>query len=162
MQLPVFAFRLIGRFSTTHLDRWLHPLLYRATGGRGIVGRFLGAEMLLLTTTGRHSGLRRTVALFAFAVAQPAGSRAVIGSRGGSREIPAWYRNLQARPEASIQVHRDVVTVRSREAVGDEYETIFESAAAVYPGFRLYRAEARRPIPIVVLEPVTPMAPRMS
>ena len=89
MPLPTVAYRLIGRFSTSRFDRWLHPLLYRATAGRGIVGRALGAEMLLLTTVGRRSGRHRSVALFGFPVAEPRGSWAVIGSRGGSREIPA-------------------------------------------------------------------------
>ena len=59
--LPTLAYRLIGRFSTSRLDRWLHPLLYRASGGRGIIGRVLGSEMLLLTTSGRRSGRPRSV-----------------------------------------------------------------------------------------------------
>jgi deazaflavin-dependent oxidoreductase (nitroreductase family) len=154
MPLPTLAYRLIGRFSVSRLDRWLHPLLYRATGGRGIVGRVLGSEMLLLTTTGRRSGAPRTVALFAFPVAGPAGSWAVIGSRGGSRRIPAWYRNLGALREATIQVRGARTSVHPREVFGPEYEAIFEGAATAYPGYRLYRAEAPYHIPIVVLEPV--------
>jgi len=153
MPLPYSAYRLIGWFSTTRLDRWLHPLLYRVTGGRGIVGRALGAEMLLLTTVGRRSGRPRTVALFAFRVAAPEGSWAVIGSRGGSREIPAWYRNVAASPAATIQVGGTVTPVRAREVFREEYETIFERAATAYPGYRLYRAESPHHIPIVVLEP---------
>ena len=153
MPLPAVAYRLIGRFSVTRLDRWLHPLLYRLTGGRGILGRILGSEMLLLTTTGRRSGEPRTVALFGFPVAMPAGSWAVVGSRGGSRRIPAWCRNLQAVPDATIQVGSRVEAVRAREAFGAEYEAIFERAASVYQGFRLYRAESPHHIPILVLEP---------
>ena len=153
MPLPTVAYRLIGRFSTTRFDRWLHPLLYRLTRGRGIVGRALGADMLLLTTVGRRSGRLRTVALFAFPLGASPGAWAVIGSRGGSREIPAWYRNLEASPEATIQVGASVTPVRAREAFGAEYEAIFEGAAAVYPGYRLYRAEAPHHVPIVVLEP---------
>lgn len=159
MPLPTVAYRLIGRFSTSRFDRWLHPLLYRAFAGRGVLGRILGSEMLLLTTTGRRSGRPRTVALFAFPVAEPPGSWAVIGSRGGSREIPAWYRNLAARPEASIQVHRIAAPVRAREVSGAEYEAIFERATTAYAGYRLYRQESPHHIPIVVLEPAPGMAP---
>lgn len=155
--LPTLAYRLIGRFSTSRLDRWLHPILYRAIGGRGIVGHALGSEMLLLTTTGRRSGRPRSVVLFGFRVAGPPAAWAVIGSRGGSGRIPAWYRNLETDPSATLQVRDRASAVRAREVSGDEYEAIFEQAAGIYPGYRLYRAEARQRIPIVVLEP--PVAP---
>ena len=151
--LPSLAYRLIGRFSTSRFDRWLHPLLYRASGGRGIVGHALGAEMVLLTTMGRRSGRPRSVVLFGFRVDGPPGSWAVIGSRGGSGRIPAWYRNLGAHPEASLQVRDARTRVRARTVEGPDYEAIFERAAATYPGYRLYRSTARQPIPIVVLEP---------
>jgi deazaflavin-dependent oxidoreductase (nitroreductase family) len=158
MALPTVAYRLIGRISTSRFDRRLHPVLYRLTGGRGIIGRILGCEMVLLTTTGRRSGRPRTVALFAFRVADTPvpGSWAVVGSRGGSKIIPAWYRNLEASPGAALQVRDRSAAVRAREAAGDEYERIFEQAARGYPGYRLYRAESPVHIPIVVLEPVVP------
>jgi deazaflavin-dependent oxidoreductase (nitroreductase family) len=153
MPLPAIAYRLIGRFSVTRFDRALHPFLYRRVGGRGILGRFLGCEMVLLTTIGRRSGEPRTVALFAFPVSQPPGTWAIVASRGGSRAIPAWYRNLDASPDATLQVHARVRPVRAREVFGQEYESIFEAAARAYPGYRVYRAEAPHHIPIVVLEP---------
>jgi deazaflavin-dependent oxidoreductase (nitroreductase family) len=148
--LPDIAYRLIGRFSVSRFDRFLHPLLYRRTSGRGITGRVLGAEMLLLTTHGRRTGEPRTVALFAFA---RDGGWVVIGSRGGTREIPAWYRNLEARREATIQVRGQTLEVRARDLEGVAYEAAFEQAAAAYPGYRLYRRESPLHIPIVLLEP---------
>lgn len=158
MPLPALAYRLFGRFSVTKLDQVLHPFLYRLTGGRGILGRSLGCETLLLTTTGRVSGEARTVALYAWpvgpAVGSPAGSWAVIGTRGGSRKVPAWYRNLVATPTAIVQVRAHRFAARPRELVGPAFEAVFEQAASVYPGYRLYRAEAPQHVPIVVLEPV--------
>lgn len=153
MPLSDLAYRLIGRFSVSRLGRWLHPPLYRRTGGRGVLGRILGCQMLLLTTTGRRSGEPRTVALFAFPIGSPPGSWAVIGSRGGSGEVPSWYRNLQAVPDATIQVGGHHAAVRSREVFDATYDAIFEHAARIYPGFRLYRAEATHHVPIVILEP---------
>jgi len=153
MPLPTFAYRLIGRFSVTRFTQVLHPLLYRWTGGRGVLGRVLGSEMLILTTTGRRSGREREVALFCFPVAEPEGSWAVIGSRGGSRDLPGWYHNLRADPRASIRFRGLRGPVRPREVFGDEYEAIFAAAAATYPGYRVYRAEATHHIPIIVLEP---------
>ena len=154
--LPEFAYRLIGRFSVSRFDRVLHPFLYRLTRGRGITGRVLGAEMLLLTTRGRRSGRTRTVALFAFA---RDGGWVVIGSRGGSREIPAWYSNLEARREATIQLHGRTIAVTARDLDGDDYEAAFEQAATAYPGYRLYRRNSPIRIPVVLLEPAGPPAP---
>jgi deazaflavin-dependent oxidoreductase (nitroreductase family) len=155
MPLPTLAYRLIGRFSTTRFAQVVHPILYRLTGGAGIFGRSLGARTILLTTTGRRSGKARTVPIYGYPQERPEGPRAwaVIGSRGGSREIPAWFRNIQERPEVTVQVHRVIVPSRAREAVGEEYEAIFAQAAAVYPGYHLYRRESPIHIPIVVLEP---------
>jgi deazaflavin-dependent oxidoreductase (nitroreductase family) len=155
MSLPTLAYRCIGRFSVSRFDRVVHPILYRLAGGRGVLGRVLGCEMVLLTTSGRRSGRPRTVALFGFQFADGpmTASWAVVGSRGGSKVIPAWYRNLEASPAATLQVHGRSFGVRAREVVGDEYERVFEIAARGFPGFRLYRAESPIHIPIVVLEP---------
>lgn len=153
MLLPAAVYRLIGWFSVTRFDRVLHPLLYRWSGGRGILGRVLGCEMVLLTTIGRRTGRPRSVALFAFAVAEPAGSWAVVGSRGGSDRIPAWCRNLGARPAALLQVHGRTFPIRAREVLGEEYKARFEQAASAFPGYRVYRARATQHIPILILEP---------
>lgn len=153
MSLPAAAYRLIGWFSVTRFDRVLHPLLYRWSGGRGILGRVLGCEMVLLTAIGRRTGKPRTVALFAFVVTEPEGSWAVVGSRGGSDRTPAWYRNLDARPAALLQVYGRTFAVRAREVTGEEYEARFEQAASAFPGYRVYRARAKHHIPILVLEP---------
>ena len=150
MALPDVAYRLIGWFSTTRFDRALHPWLYRRSGGRGITGRVLAADNILLTTTGRRSGRPRTVALFAF---DDAGRWVVIGSRGGSGRVPDWALNLQASPAASIQVGRRTALAVTRELAGDEYEAAFELAASRYPGYRLYRRNVRHHIPIFRLEP---------
>jgi len=146
--LPEIAYRLIGRFSVTRFDRALHPVLYRLAGGRGVLGRVLGGEVILVTTTGRRSGRPRTVALFGW---REPGGWAVIASRGGSRTIPSWYRNLAADPDVVVQAGGAKFAARARELAGSDYEAAFERAAAVYPGYRLYRRESPVPIPIVLL-----------
>ena len=150
MALPDLAYRLIGRFSTTRFDRALHPLLHRLSGGRWITGRVLGSNSILLTATGRSSGRPRTVALFAFS---SDGGWIVVGSRGGSGRVPDWAHNLLATPAATIRVRDRSMRVVARELAGDAYEAAFELAAASYPGYRLYRRNARHHIPIFRLEP---------
>jgi deazaflavin-dependent oxidoreductase (nitroreductase family) len=150
MALPDAAYRLIGWFSTTRFDRVLHPFLYRLSGGRWITGRVLGADNILLTTTGRRSGRPRTVALFAF---HAGGRWHVIASRGGSGRVPDWALNLIASPAAVVQVRRRTARVTAVELEGDAYEAAFELAASRYAGYRLYRRNARHHIPIFRLEP---------
>ena len=156
MALPDVAYRAIGWFSTTRFDRVVHPILYRRFRARGVLGRVLGSEMLLLTTTGRRSGRPRTVALFGF---RDGDGWFVVGSRGGSRKLPAWYLNLAAEPDASAQVRDRQISVRARELQGDEYEAAFELAAHAYPGYRVYRRRSPIHIPILRLEP-RPVVPR--
>ncbi len=150
MALPDVAYRLIGWFSTTRFNRVVHAYLYRASRGRGITGRVLGSDSILLTATGRTSGLPRTVALFAFPTD---GGRIVVGSRGGSGRVPDWAHNLLAEPRAAVRFRAESMPVVARELAGDEYEAAFEVAAAAYPGYRLYRRNARHHIPIFRLEP---------
>jgi F420H(2)-dependent quinone reductase len=147
--LPEIAYRVIGRFSVTRFDRVLHPILYRLSGGRSILGRVLGGEVILVTTKGRLSGRPRTVALFGW---REAGGWAVIASRGGSRTIPSWYRNLAAEPDVLVQAGGAKFAAKARELRDSDYEAAFERAAAVYPGYRLYRRESPVHIPIVLLE----------
>jgi deazaflavin-dependent oxidoreductase (nitroreductase family) len=150
MALPDLAYRLIGWFSTTRFDRFLHPRLYRATDGRGLTSRVLGADQVLLTAKGRRSGIDRTVALFAF---ERDGGWIVVGSRGGSGRVPDWALNLLVNPGATIRTPAGEVRVVARELLDDAYEAAFELAATSYPGYRLYRRNARHHIPIFRLEP---------
>lgn len=144
-------FWLVGRAGTNRLSRWLHPILYRWTGGAGWLGRSLGNLTVLLTTTGRHSGRPRTTAMWAY----PHGEALVlVASYGGSHRTPAWVLNLRARPEATVQVRREVRIVRAREAQGDEYDLLWHRVVAAYPGYEAYLAWAHRVIPLVVLDPV--------
>lgn len=153
MALPDLAYQLIGWFSTTRLDRVLHPFLYRVTGGRGVAGRVLGSDQILLTTTGRRTSSPRTVALFAFATDD---GWIVVASRGGSGRVPDWAHNLRANRRSRLRVGDREAPAFGRELAGDEYEAAFELAASSYPGYRLYRRTARHHIPIFRLEPAPP------
>jgi hypothetical protein len=69
---------------------WLHVTLYRLTNGR-IGGRFIaGSPILLLTTTGRKSGKRRTRPL---AYVRDDDRYVLCASNGGSPRHPGWYHN---------------------------------------------------------------------
>jgi deazaflavin-dependent oxidoreductase (nitroreductase family) len=128
----------------------LHIACYRATGG--VIGHRLGPlPNALLTTTGRRSGKPRTTAL---TYIQVDGLLAVVASNFGSRVAPQWYRNLEERPEAMVQLQRRRWPVRARLATPDERERVWSAALMIWPAWAGYAERARREIPIVALEPV--------
>jgi hypothetical protein len=77
----------------------VHVWLYRTLGGRNVGRNPLGSPLLLLTTTGRHSGQPRTVMLAHVRIGDDV---MVTGSNGGNPKLPAWAHNLRAHPQAEV------------------------------------------------------------
>jgi len=127
-----------------------HTFVYRATGGR--LGHTAPGmpQTLLLDHVGAKSGTLRTSPLV---YAEDGRNLVLIASKGGYPQHPAWYHNLRANPETSVQVGRERRAVRARVATPDERARLWALALAVYPGYDGYQARTERQIPIVVLEP---------
>ena len=126
----------------------LHRFWYRVSGGR-IGAKLSGLPMLELTTTGRKTGQARSVMLMY--LADPRGY-IVIASNAGSTDDPAWWRNLQSRPSASVRTGRAARDVRMRLLDGAERADAWDRAVAAYPGYATYATTAGRTIPVVLLE----------
>ena len=125
-----------------------HVRAYRDSGGEhGYHWR--GTTILLLTTTGRRSGDARTTPLIH---RTDGGHWVVVASKGGTPENPAWYENLRADPNATIQVMDEEIPVRASTAEGEERARLWSLMAEVWPGYDDYQAKTEREIPIVVLE----------
>jgi deazaflavin-dependent oxidoreductase (nitroreductase family) len=121
---------------------------FRANDGR-VGGPFQGAPMVLLHTTGARSGQERITPL----VYRPVnGDIAVFASKGGSPDHPAWYLNLVAKPEVTVEVGGETYPVTARVAEGDERERIWEEQKRAMPNFAEYEQKTTRVIPVVVLE----------
>lgn len=128
----------------------LHIACYRATGG--VIGHRIGPlPNVLLTTTGRRSGKPHTTVLTYIAVDE---LLAVVASNFGSRTAPHWYRNLEARPEATVQLKSRRWTVRARPTTPEERERVWPAALVIWPAWAGYAERAQREIPIVALEPI--------
>jgi len=125
-----------------------HVRVYRETGGaHGYHWR--GTEILLLTTTGRRSGEPRTTPL----IHRTDGGRwVIVASKGGAPEDPAWFSNMQADPDATIQVLAEEIPVRMSVAEGEERERLWKLMTEVWPAYDEYQAKTDRTIPIVVLD----------
>jgi deazaflavin-dependent oxidoreductase (nitroreductase family) len=127
----------------------VHVALYRASGGR-IGGRFKAAPVLLLTTTGRKTGKRRTTPLL---YAEDAGRYVIIASVGGAPKHPGWYLNLGGNADATIQVGSREFAVRAETASPDERARLWTLMARMYSGYDAYQAKTSREIPVVILTP---------
>ena len=121
---------------------------FRANEGR-VGGPFAGRPMLLLTTTGAKSGQPRTSPL----VYTTDGDRlVVIASKGGAPTNPAWYHNLLANPDVTLEVGTERFPARATVATGQERERLFAAQAALMPGFADYQRKTTRQLPVITFE----------
>jgi deazaflavin-dependent oxidoreductase (nitroreductase family) len=131
----------------------VHVALYRRTGGRlgGHLPGWPAARILLLDHVGARSGRRRTSPL----MYHRDGERvAVVASKAGQPTNPAWFHNLKAHPETTIQIGRQISRVRARVATDAERARLWPEFVAFYPGYEFFQRNARgRKIPIVILDP---------
>jgi deazaflavin-dependent oxidoreductase (nitroreductase family) len=128
----------------------LHRWLYQRTGGRLGHG-IIGVPALLLQTTGRRSGLRRTVALV---YGRDGSAYVVAGSNYGGDHDPVWLGNIGANARVQLQVARRQLEAEARIVLpGDaDYPHLLAVMNAVNRNrYDLYRAKTARPIPFVVM-----------
>jgi deazaflavin-dependent oxidoreductase (nitroreductase family) len=126
----------------------LNTLVFRMSGG-AIGNRFGKAPILLLTTTGRKTGKARTTPLLYL---QEGNDVVIVGSNAGDDRDPAWWRNLQAHPEASVQIGRERRAVRARLATAEERARLWPLLTAMYPDYDVYVTRTSRALPVVILE----------
>ena len=122
---------------------------FRANKGT-VDGAFAGVPTLLLHTVGAKSGTARINPL---AYQRLDNGYAIFASYAGRPKHPAWYHNLLAQPEVTIEVGTETVPTTARVAQGTERTTIWEKQKQDLPVFAEYEAKAGREIPVVVLEP---------
>jgi deazaflavin-dependent oxidoreductase (nitroreductase family) len=127
-----------------------HTAIYRAS--HGLVGhRFPGSPpMLLLDHVGARSGKSRTNPLVYTVDGR---DLILVASKGGHPKNPAWFHNLIANPDTTVQVGSSRRDVHARVAGPDERERLWGMVLNTYGGYADYQKRAEREIPLVVLEP---------
>ncbi|QFZ18999.1 nitroreductase family deazaflavin-dependent oxidoreductase [Saccharothrix syringae] len=105
------------------------------TRGRVNLGELLGVPALLLTTTGRRSGVPRSVPLL---YVPHEDGFIVTASNWGRAHHPAWSANLLAEPLADVLVRGRHVRVRARLVTGDERARLWRRITPVWPAFDTY------------------------
>ena len=121
---------------------------FRANAGE-VGGALAGAPVLLLHSRGAKSGEARLHPLMYQAVGD---DFAIFASYAGAPRHPAWFHNLVAHPQTTVEMGREVVAVTARVTAGAEREAIWSAQKQRYPFFADYEAKTDREIPVVVLE----------
>jgi deazaflavin-dependent oxidoreductase (nitroreductase family) len=130
-----------------------HAAVYRATNGM-IGHRFPGSPpVLLVDHVGARSGTRRTSPLV---YARDGENVILVASKGGYPKNPAWFHNLMANPDTTIQIGSHRSAVHARVADPEERKRLWPKVVEVYGGYEDYRKRTDREIPLVILEPRRP------
>jgi deazaflavin-dependent oxidoreductase (nitroreductase family) len=138
-------FAWFGR-QITPLDRWVR----RRTRGRWSLSGDGTTPALLLTTTGRKSGLPRQQPLL---YARDGGDYVVVGSNWGQAGHPAWSANLLSDSAAVVDVDGSRVPVRADLCTGDDRERVWALLAEVWPAYDTYNSRAGRELRVFRLTP---------
>jgi len=133
-------FKQIGKFQVA---------VFRRTNGK-YLSSMRGMPILLLTTVGRKTGQHRTTPLMYIRDGE---NYAITASNNGRASNPAWFYNLQASPQAEIDVPGKRLQVIAALATPAEKERLWPILVAQAPFFDGYRKKTSRQIPMLVLKP---------
>jgi F420H(2)-dependent quinone reductase len=127
-----------------------HMLLYRATNG--LIGHHIPGlpPMLLLDHVGAKSGVKRTSPLLYI---KDGANVVIVASKGGYPKHPAWFHNVRANPDTTVQIGSERRPVRARVANAQERERLWPRAVEVWGPYESYQRRTQRQIPLVILEP---------
>lgn len=125
-----------------------HTQRYLASGGQDGHEWSPGVPTLLLTTTGRKSGVKRRTALI---YGRDGDRYLVVASKGGAATHPAWYLNLESKPDVEVQVLDDTFHATVSIASGAERARLWALMRAIWPAYDEYQTKTDREIPVVVL-----------
>jgi len=127
---------------------WTDKLLQRLTRGRLTVLDIAGLPNMMLTPTGRKSGLERSNPLLCV----PDGDRILIAGSyfGGPRE-PLWVKNLEANPGVTVRFRNRTTALTARRLVGAEREDAWPTMVRTWPNFARYEQRTNREIKVFEL-----------
>ena len=128
----------------------LGTYLYKISNGK-IGGRISGLQVLLLTTTGRKTGKKRTTPLGYFKDQE--GGYVIIGSNAGFDTHPAWFHNLTSQPHVTIQIKDKELEVNAEVAGPEKRNQLWTQLVKLAPFYGGYEKKTDRQIPIVILHP---------
>lgn len=122
-----------------------HKFLYQVSGGR--LGARMGwIDVALVSVIGRKSGKQRTVPIACYPYRD---SIEVSASNSGLDSHPAWYLNMKANPEVSVQVGRERFQAIAEEVPDEEREALWASIVEINHHQGEYLEKTSRKIPLL-------------
>lgn len=130
---------------------------FRSNGGNVTMGPFAGAQMLLLTTTGRKTGLQHTTPM---GYTLTDGHMHVMTTNALKPVLPQWFHNLVANPAVTLEVGSETYPATATPLSDEESEALLARFAEAEPRLKgaleKMAADAapapRRRIPLVRFE----------
>lgn len=132
---------------------WIvHRAIHRLSGGRAGLRRARagGAGTLRLRTVGRRTGNERAAIL---SYIEDGPNLATLAMNGWGEPDPAWWLNLQAQPDAIVELPNERREVTARIAADDERARLWATLDGPYRALDGYAARRSRPTAVVILEP---------
>jgi deazaflavin-dependent oxidoreductase (nitroreductase family) len=136
--------------SDTDFHAFNQGIVEEFRANHGVVGGpFEGAPMILITHKGAKTGVERTSPLV---YTQDGDDVVIIASMGGAPKHPAWFHNIKANPEVTVEIGDDKYTANAEILTeGPERQRLYDQQAALMPNFAEYQEKTARVIPVVVL-----------
>jgi len=129
----------------------LDKFILKVTKGRYTLSEVFGWSIAQIVTTGAKTGETHTIILVAI---HDGDKIALIASNFGRHPNPGWYYNLKKNPDCKVILNGTTGQYLARETEGDERETYWQRAVALYAGYEKYKERAsHRRIPVMLLEP---------
>jgi deazaflavin-dependent oxidoreductase (nitroreductase family) len=114
--------------------------------------RFMGMDLLYLTTIGAKTGQRRLTPVARFADGE--GGWLVVASSAGSAHHPSWYYNIAAHPEQVwIELAGEQLHVTAEQLEGERREEAWQRISSSHPRYAGYQRKTDRVLPIIRLAP---------
>jgi len=131
----------------------IHRAMLTVSFGR-VGWNIANMPVLELTTTGRKSGLPRSVMLTS--PLQEGATYVVVASRGGDDKAPAWLFNIEADAAVEVVVNgKQKQQMTARVATAEERARMWPLVIADHKNYEGYQKRTDREIPLILLEPVS-------
>lgn len=112
--------------------------------------KFMGMDLLFLTTIGRRTGEERVNPVAWFPGED--GTWLIVASAGGAAQHPAWYKNLAAAPDrVQIELAEGKIAVTAEPVTGAERERAWARITAAQPRYAKYEQKTDRQLPVIRL-----------
>jgi deazaflavin-dependent oxidoreductase (nitroreductase family) len=133
-------------------NAWEEQLIadMRANGGEATSGPMTGHPLLIMTSRGARSGEpRRAILTFH----RDGDDYVVAATASGSPKDPAWFHNLEADPDVTVEAKNKVFDATATIATGSERDLLWDDHVKALPWFADYPQQTGRIIPMVRLTP---------